>query len=167
MKPTLESLCAIFHTTDFILPLCLGDLAEEDARKRVRGGKGPSIAWAVGHMLDFRIKILGLLGSPKESPYTAKFTDAAATEGNDYPDTVELQRQWTAVAAELDAALAAATEEALSRKAPGGPHGEQTALDFIRFLTWHEAYHIGAVGTIRKELGYPSPAERVGVKAAA
>jgi uncharacterized damage-inducible protein DinB len=167
MKPILESIAAITRTTNFILPLCLNDLADADARKRVRNGSGPSIAWEVGHMLDFRVKILGLLGSPKESPYTARFTDAGAKEGKDYPNVEEFQRQWDGIAAELEAALETATDEALSRKVPGGPHGEQTALAFIQFLTWHEAYHIGAVGTIRKELGYAGPAERVGVKAAA
>lgn len=167
MKPILESVAAILRTTNFILPLCLNDLAEPDARKRVRSGSGPSLAWEVGHMLDFRVKILGLLGSPKESPYTAQFTDKGAREGTDYPTPAEFQRQWDAIAAELETALEAATDEALSRQVPGGPHGEQTALAFIQFLTWHEAYHIGAMGTIRKELGYAGPAERVGVKAAA
>ncbi|MGC4051076.1 MAG: DinB family protein [Paludibaculum sp.] len=167
MKPILESIAAITRTTNFLLPLCLDDLTQADACQRIRNGAGPSIAWEVGHMLDFRVKIMGLLGSPKESPYTARFTDAGAKDGKDYPAIADFQRQWDGIALELEAALETATDEALSKKVPGGPHGEQTALAFIQFLTWHEAYHIGAIGTIRKELGYAGPAERVGVRPAA
>jgi hypothetical protein len=31
----------------------------------------------------------------------------------------------------------------------------------VLFLTWHEAYHIGAIGAIRREQGRPSIAELV------
>ena len=167
MTPILKPIAASFGTTNFILSMCLGDMKEQDARKRVRSDEGPSIAWEVGHMLDHRYKILGLLGVAKESPYTAKFTATGATDGNDYPATADYQQQWKEVSAELDAAMEAATEESLGRIVESGPHGEKTALDSIMFLTWHEAYHVGAVGGIRKELGYPGPAELAMARSAA
>ncbi len=63
--------------------------------------------------------------------------------------------------------MEAATETSLDRIAEQGAHGEKTALESILFLVWHEAYHVGAVGAIRKELGYPGPAELVMAKPAA
>ena len=166
MTPILKPIAANFRTTNFIMSLCLGDLKEQDARARARNGEGPSIAWEVGHMLDHRCKMLGLLGIAKESPYTAKYTATGATDGRDYPDTADYQRQWKQVYAELDAAMEAATEESLNRIVEKGPHGEKTALESIMFLTWHEAYHVGAVGSLRKALGYPGPAELAMAKSA-
>jgi hypothetical protein len=42
-----------------------------------------------------------------------------------------------------------------------GPHDEKTILDTVLFLTWHEAYHIGAIGAIRRDLGRKAIAELV------
>jgi uncharacterized damage-inducible protein DinB len=167
MTPILKPIAASFHTTNFILSLCLGDLKEKDARERARSGEGPSIAWEVGHMLDHRCKILGLLGVAKESPYAAVYTATGATAGGEYPDTADYLQQWKQIDAELEAAMEAATEKSLSRVVETGAHGEKTAFDSIMFLTWHEAYHVGALAGIRKALGYPGPAELVMAKAAA
>ena len=49
---------------------------------------------------------------------------------------------------------------------PGaGPHDEKRILDTVLFLTWHEAYHIGAIGAIRREQGRKAIAElgRLGI----
>jgi hypothetical protein len=42
-----------------------------------------------------------------------------------------------------------------------GPHEERRILDTVLFLTWHEAYHIGAIGAIRREQGRKAIAELV------
>ena len=71
-------------------------------------------------------------------------------------------RTWEALQADLQTALEQATEASI-RKTSGqeGPHGEQAVLDGLVFFTWHEAYHMGALGAIRKTLGLPGPAELV------
>ena len=161
MTPILKPIAESFRTTNLILELCMADMKETDAKKRVRNGEGPSIAWQVGHMLDHRCKVLGLLGVDKERSYGAKYTALAASDGSDYPDIPEYRRQWEAVHGELESALEAAAPESLDRITEHEANGEKTALDSIMFLTWHEAYHVGAIGAIRKELGYPGPAELV------
>jgi hypothetical protein len=166
MLTVLKPIAASFGATNFILGLCLGQMGDKAARKRVRNGEGPSIAWQVGHMLDHRCKMLGLLGVAKESPYTAKYTSRGASDGSDYPVMTDLQRQWEQVHVELGAAIESATPESLD-KTVQGIHGTETAFDSIIFLTWHEAFHIGAVGLICKELGYPGPAELALAKIAA
>jgi uncharacterized damage-inducible protein DinB len=162
LKPILES----FRTTNFVLELCLADMKEKDAKTRIRNGEGPSIAWQVGHLLDHRCKVLELLGTERESPYRAKYTATGASDGSDYPDIADYRRQWEEIYAEIEAAIGTGSAESLDRILQHQPHGEKTVLDSIMFLMWHEAYHVGAVGTIRKELGYPGPAELVIAKAA-
>ena len=151
MTPILIPIRASLGTTDGIVPLALSDLREQDARKRVRNGEGPSIAWQVQHMLASRCKILNLLGSAPECPIE---------EGTDM-DIAQLLQQWREVEQKLGTAMESVTDETLKRSAESGPHGEKTALDRVLFLIWHEAYHVGALGGIRRELGFPGPAELV------
>ena len=106
MTPILKPIASTFHTTNMILSLSLADLQESDARKCVRDGKGPSIAWSVGHMLHHRHQILGLLGVTKENPYAEKFSAAAAAkEDGDYPSVTDFLAQWKEVETDLDTAM--------------------------------------------------------------
>src|SRR5260370_39715318 len=86
MITILKRIAASFRTTTFILSMCLGDLKEQDARKRVRSDNGPAIAWEVGRMLDYRCNVLGLLGVAKGSPYTAADSGEGASGRKDQPD---------------------------------------------------------------------------------
>jgi uncharacterized damage-inducible protein DinB len=151
MTPILIPIRASLGTTNGIVPLALSDLREQDARKRVRNGEGPSIAWQVQHMLASRCKILNLLSSTQE---------CSIEEGDD-TNIAQLLQQWREVEQKLGAAMESVTDETLKRSVESGPHGEKTALDRVLFLVWHEAYHVGALGGIRKELGFPGPAELV------
>jgi uncharacterized damage-inducible protein DinB len=166
MTPILKPIAASFGSTNFVLDLCLEDLKDKDARERVRNGAGPSIAWEVGHMLAFRCMALNLLGNASENPYAAKYATAGASDGSDYPAIPDYRRQWDQVQAELERALETATPESLERIIENNVHGAKPALDSLVFLTWHEAYHMGALAAIRKELGYPGPAELTLAKAA-
>jgi uncharacterized damage-inducible protein DinB len=166
MLTILKPIAASFGTTNFIVGLCLGQMGDQDAKKRVRNGDGPSIAWEAGHMLDHRCKVLKMLGIPKESPYAAMYTAKGASDGADYPEMPDLQLLWEQIHAELLTAIEAATPESLEKMIERGPHGPETTLDAIMFLGWHEAYHVGAMGAICKELGYPGPAELAIAKAA-
>ena len=80
--------------TDFLMPLVLDDLSDEQARERSRGEVGPSIAWTVGHLLYYRVHVLNLLSEESENPYEASFGKAAATDGSDYPSVAELGEYW-------------------------------------------------------------------------
>jgi hypothetical protein len=165
MITILKPVAASFGTTNYVLDLCLEQLDEKDAMKRVRNGAGPSIAWEVGHMLDHRCKVLRLLGVTKANPYVAQYTAKSASDGSDYPAMADLRRQWKGVYVELSDAIEAAAPGLLDQMIEHRVHGPQTVLDSILFLAWHEAYHVGAVGAICKELGYPGPAELAAAKA--
>ena len=168
MTPTLEAAAASLRTTNMLVPLVLGDLTDELARRRTRDGEGPSIAWQVGHILDFRCQLVTLLGRPKESPFSVGFATSSATDGADYPTVAEFLRHWKRIEADLDAALEDAGEATIRRTVEGGGfHVGRPTLDAVAFCVFHEAYHMGALGAIRKTLGLPGPAELVMAQAAA
>jgi len=159
MTPLLKPIADSFRTTNFVLELCLGDLNDNDAKHRSRDGDGPSIAWQVGHMLDFRYTALRLIGVARESPYHAKYSLTRASDGSDYPDVTTYGRVWKELNAELEKALEAAAPESLECLVEDRVYGTRTVLESLAFVTWHEAYHMGALAAIRKQLGYPGPAE--------
>ena len=159
MSDTAKTLMGTFGMTDFLVPLVLEDLSDEDARKRSRDGDGPSITWMIGHLMHYRCYVMSMLGDERVDPAGETFTQAA-TDGSDYPTTAELQEQWGALASDFQAALMSKTED--DWNAPGtGAHDEKSLRDQVTFLAWHEGYHMGALGALRKEMGYPGPAEKV------
>lgn len=162
MNALLEPVASCLGTTNMLLPLVLSDVSDELVRQRTRDGDGPSLAWEVGHMIDFRCHLLRNLGVEKERPFAIDFIRSRATEGQDYPTVAELRETWQQLQAEVNAALNGATEESLRRMVQmEGPHGEQSVLDAVSFVIFHEAYHMGAISAIRKSLGLPGPSELV------
>ena len=162
MIPALESAAGSIATANMLAPLVLGDLTDELARRRTRNGEGPSIAWTVGHILDYRCQLITLFGTPKPSPFPHAFATSSATDGSDYPTVVEFLQHWKQTEADLLVALEGASEATVRGPVAGdGPHGGRSVLDAVAFTVFHEAYHLGALGAIRKSLGLPGPAELV------
>ena len=156
-----RTLAGIFGMTDFMMPMVLDDLTDEQAFTRPRGEGGPSIAWTVGHLLHYRIFMLNRFGRGRDNPYEAKFGNAPASDGADYPRLAELRRAWADVSQELTSAVSSLSEAQLDERLEGGWHADQTLRDQVVFFAWHEGYHLGALGQIRKALGLLGPAERV------
>ena len=163
MSSGAKSLAGIFGMTDFMIPMVLDDLTGEQACARPRGEGGPSILWAVGHLLHYRCFMLQRFGSENGNAELLGplFGDAPASDGSDYPSLSRMREMWDEVATDFTDALVELTEEELETPLEGGWHADQTLRDQIVFFAWHEGYHLGAVGQIRKELGLPGPAERV------
>jgi len=160
MTGSAQTLASLFGTIDFLVPLVLDDLTEAQARARSRDLEGPSISWSLGHLLHFRNGALALLGVPEVDAYGERFGSTGATDGADYPSLGKLRSDWERVAAALGAAFEKTTEASLDARA-AGPHDEKTVRDKLAFLAFHEGYHLGVVGALRKSLGLPGPAERV------
>jgi len=155
--PIAESL----KFTDFIMSLVASDLSSEDAVKRSRGDQGASISWVVGHLLHYRYLIMQLLGADVASPTAEQFGNEPASDGDGYPDIAELRKMWNEGSSRTQEIVAAASDEQLMAPlgGPDAPHGEKKVLDTLVFYMWHESYHMGQLGTIRKQLGYKATAD--------
>ena len=62
MEGLLHPIIALHGMSSRILATGIGDLTDPDAKARSRGGSGPSIAWTVGHLCHYKVKVLELLG---------------------------------------------------------------------------------------------------------
>ena len=153
MDISIRPIIALHAVSNGILATSIGDLTDQAAKARSRGGTGPSIAWTIGHLCHYKIKILGLLGHTRENPFTAQFEHRAATDGSDYPSLSTLADSYSTLNEDVCAALASSGDRLQAPVVGAGPHDEKSVLDTVLFLTWHEAYHIGAIGAIRRDQG--------------
>ena len=160
MDPLTRPIIALYSLSNSILGPAIGDLADEDAKARSRGGQGPSISWTIGHLCHYKLKVLELLGQSRENPFAATF-EHTATDGTDYPLLTDLAASFSALTGELCAAIGSSSDR-LEAPLPGsGPHDEKRVFDTVLFLAWHEAYHIGGIGAIRREQGRKAIADLV------
>ena len=144
-----------FRTTNFVMQLAFSDLDQDTAIRRLGGDTGPSMAWEIGHMMFYRVRIIVLLGHKHDFPYKETF-EGDAGDGSTYPSVDDFATQWKTIAEALEAALKAATDEQLDGPIPSaGPHDERTMYDLVTFLTWHESYHTGQLGSMRTHFGLP------------
>ena len=82
-----------------------------------------------------------------------QFVDAA-TDGRDYPAVDQLRTEWATFSARVVQAVNTLSDERLSAPSPIAlPHGEQTLLDALRFVVWHETLHLGQVSMLRSHHG--------------
>jgi uncharacterized damage-inducible protein DinB len=150
----------MYELSNSILATGIGDLSDDDAKARSRGGAGPSIAWTIGHLCHHKIQVLELLGHSRENPFATTF-ERAATDGAGYPPLADLAASFSALNRELCTTLASAAGRLEAAMPGAGPHDEKRILDTVLFFAWHEAYHIGAIGAIRREQGRKAIAELV------
>ena len=162
IKPILES----YRFSNFIINKVLDDISNEDAVKRIRNGEGSSISWIVGHLIDYRSQSLNLLSSESQREFKEIFSDASASDGSNYPSLTELKEKWNNQHNVIESTFANISDEQLSAllKKDDAVHNEKTVLSVIIFYMWHEAYHIGALGMIRKELEYKSTSDLAACK---
>jgi len=161
MAALIRPIIALHGVSNSMQATGIGDLTDRDARARSRDGAGPSIAWTIGHLCHYKVKVLELLGQPRDNAFAAQFEHTPASDGSDYPSLADLAASFSALDGELCTALASSADRLDAPMPGGGPHDEKRILDTVLFLTWHEAYHIGAIGAIRREQGRKAIAELV------
>lgn len=162
MNHHIKSVADIYAFNTVSLRVSLGDLSAEDAGRRWRDGGGSSIIFLLGHLLSSRVGLLKRFGETEDNPYAELFGgNAGARDASDYPGLDELARGWDDVAARLESTLAGLSEEQVMADAEGFPIADQTARGALMFLAWHESYHVGQIGLMRTEMGYPSVQARI------
>lgn len=147
----------LFRFNSEILSVGLADLSQEHAVKRMKKGSGSSIAFLTGHVASSRYGLLKTFGAASENPYAELFgSEVGSKDGSTYPAISELKAGWDEAAEKLHAALDALTDEDVLAAHSGFPIPDQTVRGRLAFMSWHESYHIGQIGILRTEMGYPS-----------
>lgn len=101
-----------------------------------------SINWIVGHLVYTRNSILSAMSLPPSASETLKPIYARGVVGADMTKAINLdtlKKMYVDSQPQIMEGLLKIKEEAI--------------LDQVTFLGFHEAYHIGQIGIIRKMLG--------------
>jgi uncharacterized damage-inducible protein DinB len=161
-----QALTRILKFNDDVLMVALTDMTDEIAKRRLRDG-GPSVAWIIGHMLHHRNQIAAAIACHGPAFDLARYADSA-TDGRDYPTVGHFQAAWTEFSDRLVAALKDLSDAELAAPSPMRlPHGEQTLLDALRFVEWHETLHLGQLSMLRSHHGLTPVVTLIAERAAA
>jgi uncharacterized damage-inducible protein DinB len=115
------------------------------------------IAWVVGHVIWARKGVLARLGRVWSAPWLGLFARGATLDETvAYPSAETLIDAWREVSGVLTEALENASEEALAEpaKPPSPPSPDGKVSGVIRFLAYHETYHVGQAAYLRSWLGH-------------
>lgn len=158
MSELVRPLTDLFRFNSEMVGLGLADLNQEDAVRRWKEGQGSSIAYLAGHVSSSRYGLLKAMSAATENPYAELFGGGVGSrDGSEYPPLEELQRGWADTACKLHAAFDGLTDEQVLQETDGQyPLPEKNFRGRLTFLAWHESYHIGQIGVLRTEMGYPS-----------
>ncbi|HEX4931880.1 MAG TPA: DinB family protein, partial [Gemmatimonadaceae bacterium] len=136
---------------------CLDGLTDEQAHVRVADGTN-HIAFLAAHMVESRYWALSLLGVTLENPLAPALAGARTLDDVKDPLPLDATRgAWATVSEALHRAMETASGEQLD--APSKlpiPGVQQTILGAIAFVIQHDAYHLGQLSLLRRQLGMPA-----------
>ena len=121
------------------------------------------LRWLAGHITNTRfnaVKNMGvdIDGYPYKDLYQLPDVPPPANRAIDpnieYPTLSDTKNHWNRVSGVLAAALSQIPEAAVTSELPIQTPMGNTLGELVGFLSFHEAYHIGQMGLIRKNLGH-------------
>jgi uncharacterized damage-inducible protein DinB len=145
-----------------IVRLNVADVSHEDSLLQPRPA-GNCLNWVLGHLLTVYNDVLPVLG---QQPVVGGDVlqhyargSAPMTDARDARLFAELQRDWDAACTRIDAGLAAMPGERLRESAPHSPTGnpDETVGSLLSTVMFHQAYHAGQLGILRRIAGKPGP----------
>ena len=156
MEPVLRPLAAILDLNTDLLFNCCDGLSEADAARRLSDG-GNSVVFLAAHLAYSRHYVAGRLGLPAADNPLAPYLDGkkGIDDVSELPPLQEILSAWEAIGSHLVTSLESLDAEALARHAPHRfPIAGDNPLTLLTFFVQHDAYHVGQVSILRRQLGH-------------
>lgn len=121
-----------------------------------------SLAFIACHALDARFNLMKLAGHERTNPWQTLFDEATdISTMKEYPPLYEVLAEWDELHEATLACLAEMTTAELDAESPARfPTEDRSILGGIAFLAFHEAYHVGQMGLVRKYFGFDPVVQR-------
>lgn len=155
----VEGLRHMARLTDAVLQANVQGVTQQESLAAPQPG-GNCLNWVVGHMVSIGNKALPVFGqAPVVDPAALDRYDrgsAPITDASEAMDVGELMRIWGELVPRVDAGLAALTGEAMAQPAPFSPSNDpdETVGSLIATVLFHQAYHSGQTGVLRRVSGH-------------
>jgi uncharacterized damage-inducible protein DinB len=113
------------------------------------------MVWMAGHLAQSRVRLGRLLGVEQEVPWPSLFQRGSpAPESERYPALADIRREWDTAGAALRTRLRSMNDAELYGELQVKiPSTDGTLRGAIVFALFHEGYHVGQMGYVRRTLG--------------
>ena len=144
-----------YRTSEYLFAKALDGISEADLFRRPTPATNP-ILWIAGHMADTRVLALRALHESFDLNWGDCFQRGCELRAAaSYPSIAEIAEAMKEIGARLYPLLASIEDEQLAQPATGvGVPRAVTLMDEMTLVAWHETYHLGQMGYVRKALGY-------------
>jgi uncharacterized damage-inducible protein DinB len=148
------------RATDQVLKANIAGLTQQDSLIQPSPG-GNCLNWVVGHLVCIYNNLLLMLGQDQvEDPEKLKRYDRGTPPIKDSAEALDLNELlaiWDRAQPRIDAGLASLTPERLDEKAPVSPtnNPNETVRSLLGVVGFHQAYHVGQLGILRRIAGKP------------
>lgn len=154
-----ETLAHLYVMAGFVIDRNTAGISNEEALVRPSPA-GNSLNWVMGHLVYVFDQALALTGGGKRFPEDEMAPYAPGKSGPPDDRAVpldELVRRFHEAREALSAAVAKLSADDLARPlpVPSGLPGVETVGALLTAIAFHQAYHAGQTGTLRRLLGYP------------
>jgi hypothetical protein len=154
MDPVVQPLADQFRVVTNAYLRALDGLDRNTLLTRPGPRSNPAL-WIAGHLVQSRARLLTILGVPRELPWPELFrTGSAIVDPSAYPDADAVIARWRELSDDLMERLERLAPSELAADAPpriASPDG--TLRGAIALFAFHEGYHVGQLGFLRKWLG--------------
>jgi len=156
MDPVIAPSVALFAFNGRLFDQALSGLSSEQVLSSPSESSNP-ILWIAGHLANTRFGLSAMLGRKLHRPWGDIFNRSAArpTPGA-YPELSVVQDAWKEVSTMLMARFEELTDADLCAPSPRPfPVPDASLRGTIAFLAYHEGYHLGQMGYVRRAQGLP------------
>jgi uncharacterized damage-inducible protein DinB len=147
-----------FGLCSYVLERNIGGVSHEESLVSPQPG-GNCLNWVVGHLTRARNRALGLFGQkalfPNEEFNSYDDNGGVPFDAETAISFDELKHRFKALQEPLVNGLNGMSAEAMDQPAPFSPTGnpKETVGSLLAAMAFHEAYHVGQTGMLRRVVG--------------
>lgn len=150
------------HIVHTVVRMCASDFSQEESLVNPEP-EGNCMNWVLGHLLCVYDRMLPVLGqaSLMDSEHLKQYDRGSSPlcEPGEALPLKDLLGAWDEAVKRLDAGLAGLTPERLDERAPFSPtnYAKETVRSLLTTLFFHQCYHAGQAGMLRRMAGKGGP----------
>ncbi len=154
MDQAIAHVLGLMDVVDNLYAKALHGLEPPELTQAPSQNSNPMV-WMAGHLAQSRARLARLLGVEQDIPWPSLFKQGSAPPGTEeYPALADIRRAWDTAGKALRARLRTMSEAELYGDLEVKiPSTDGTLRGAIVFALFHEGYHVGQMGYVRRTLG--------------
>jgi hypothetical protein len=154
MDQAISHVLGLMDIVDNLYAKALHGLDATELTRAPTENSNPMV-WMAGHLAQSRVRLARLLGVERDVPWPSLFLRGSPPpESEGYPALAEIRREWETAGSALRSRLRTMTDEELYGELQVKiPSTDGTLEGAIVFALFHEGYHVGQMGYVRRTLG--------------